>query len=128
MSVNKGKKHQADSVVIYFSTEDDCWVAHSLRTDQIGVGERIVDALANVLKGIYLIQEEALKDGSLAVYREAPKEIQALAKRAKNLPNEIFDVAHMMVHGEWPKDWNPPEPKAGKLTAFKAELQEFAEI
>jgi hypothetical protein len=126
--VAKDKKHQADSFVIYRSDEDQCWVAHSLRTDQIGTGERMVDALADVLKAVYLVQDEALKDGSLAAYREAPKEIQDLAKKAKKLPTEIFDVAHMIAHGEWPKDWNPPEPKSRKSQAFKADIQEFVEV
>jgi hypothetical protein len=112
-----------DSVVIYFSEDDNCWVAHGLRTDQIGTGESIVDALADVLKAVQAVYEEALNDGSLAVHRDAPKEIQEMFETAKDLPGEIFEVAYKMAHGKWPEDWNPPEQKEPKNAAsFKTEL------
>jgi len=122
--VAQRKTNLAESIVIYSSKEDACWIAHSLKTDQIGTGDRIVDALADVLKAIHLIQDEARKDSSLAVYRRAPKDILAKAKKAKRLPNDIFEVAHKMVHGDWPADWNPPEPKRENVAAFKADIQE----
>jgi endonuclease YncB( thermonuclease family) len=118
--VAKKKSNLSDSVVIYFSQEDNCWIAHGLRTDQIGTGDRIVDALAEVLRAIQAIHEEALKDGSLAVYRDAPKEIRDMFKAAKKLPGEIYEVAHKMAHGLWPEDWNPPEPKNAE--SFRTEL------
>jgi len=116
----KTKSILSDSVVIYFSQEDNCWIAHGLRTDQIGTGDRIVDALAEVLRAVQAIYQEALKDGSLAVYREAPKEIRDMFKTAKKLPGEIFEVAHKIAHGTWPAGWNPPEPKTAE--SFKTEL------
>jgi hypothetical protein len=122
----KRKPSLHDSIVIYPSEEDKCWIAHSLKTDQIGTGERIVDALADVLKAIHAIQEEALKDGTLAVYRNAPPEIQQLFRKAKDLPREIFEVAHKMVHGKWPEDWSKPEPKSQRRAAFKTDIDELA--
>lgn len=122
----KRKTNRAESIVIYLSDEDECWIAHSLKTDQIGTGERVVDALADVLKAIHLIHDEAAKDASLAVYRDAPREIQQMAKKAKKLPLEIFEVAHKMVHGEWPVDWNPPEPKKENAEMFKTQIHELA--
>lgn len=126
MAVPKPKDHLDESAVIYLSDEDKCWIAHSLRTDQIGTGARIVDALADVLKAVQLIREEAEKDATLAVLREAPKEIQEMARTAKKLPREIYEVAHKMVHGEWPEDWNPPVPKDDSTEPFKAEIHEVS--
>jgi hypothetical protein len=119
-------RNSKETLVIYYSKEDRCWIAHSLKTDQIGTGDRIVDALADVLKAIHVIRDEALKDSSLAVYRDAPPEIQKMAKKAKQLPGEIFEVAHKMVHGDWPEDWNPPEPKEENDQPFKTEIAELA--
>ena len=122
----KKKANHKESIVIYWSEEDVCWIAHTLKTDQIGTGSRIVDALADVLKALLMIHEEARKDRSLAVFRNAPKEIQDIAKTAKRLPMEIYDVAHKMVHGTWPHDWNPPEPKQIKGRPFKAKIPDLA--
>jgi hypothetical protein len=122
----KRKANLNEGIVIYFSQEDNCWIAHSLKTDQLGTGERIVDALADVLKAIHLIRDEAAKDRSLALYRDAPREIQQMFKKAKSLPGEIFEVAHKMVHGEWPRDWNPPEPKQETGAPFKTDIVKLA--
>lgn len=113
------KQNYSDEVVIYWSEEDGCWIAHTIRTDQIGTGERIVDALADALKAVSSIIEEAGKDPTLALYRDAPNEIKDIAKTAKQLPLEIYEVAHKMVHGKWPEDWNPPEPREDGNEAFK---------
>jgi hypothetical protein len=125
-TVAKRKANLKESMVIYWSDEDKCWIAHTLKTDQIGTGERIVDALADVLKALQMIHEEASKDRSLAVLRDAPKEIQDMRRTAKKLPMEIYEVAHKMVHGKWPEDWNPPEPKKGKNKPFQAQIQDMA--
>jgi NTP pyrophosphatase (non-canonical NTP hydrolase) len=118
------KQNHFDEVVIYWSKDDHCWIAHTIQTDQIGTGDRIVDALADVLKAVASIIEEAERDCTLAIYRDAPDEIKDIAKTAKRLPHEIYEVAHKMVHGDWPKDWNPPEPRDDGNRAFKAELIE----
>jgi hypothetical protein len=121
--VAKKKIQVKETTVIYFSEEDDCWIAHGIHTDQIGTGSRIVDALADFLKAIEQICEEAAKDPTLAYLREAPPEIKEKYRTANKLPGEIYEVAYKMVHGHWPKDWNPPEPRDGKET-FKAKVLE----
>jgi hypothetical protein len=123
------KKIQLDEeAVIYFSEEDQCWIAHGLHTDQIGTGQRIVDALADFIKAVDQILDEAAKDESLAYLREAPREIRKIYKTAQALPGEIYEVAHKMVHGRWPSDWNPPEPRLhlDHKRAFKAVVTEPA--
>ena len=99
-----GKIGFADTVVIYYSREDRCWVAHSLRTDQIGTGNRIVDALADVMRAVDQVCALAASDSSIAYLREAPAEIRKLARRAKKLPGEIHEIAHRMARGSWPRD------------------------
>lgn len=98
------KQAIADSVVIYWSKDDACWIAHSLRTDQIGFGSRVVDALADVIRAVAQSHEVAASDPRIAAYQDAPQEIQQLADQAAPLPLEIYEIAHKMVHGEWPMD------------------------
>lgn len=102
------KKHRIepfeDEVVIYHSEEDGCWVAHSLRTDQVGAGDRIVDALATLIRGIHGLCRLAAQDRTVGYLREAPAEIQNLARKAKVLPLEVYEVAHKMATGQWPED------------------------
>jgi len=90
--------------VIYYDTEDECWVAHSLDTDQVGTGGRIVDALADLIRAVQALFELAKQDNSIALFRKAPPEIVAKIKKAKKLPGEVYEVAHRMVHGKWPSD------------------------
>lgn len=93
-----------DECIIYYDKDDKCWVAHSLRMDQVGVGDCVIDALASLISAVDFVIEDASKDSSLAVFRDAPKEVQDMKAGAKKLPREIFEIAHKMVHGEWPKD------------------------
>src|SRR3982751_5626770 len=101
-TVKPSRTHLVESAVIYHSREDECWIAHSLRTDQIGTGNRIVDALADLIRAVDQVRRVAKADRTVALHRDAPKDIQRLAKRAKPLPREIYEVAHRMVHNEWP--------------------------
>jgi len=96
-----------DRVVVYASTEDQCWVAHSLRTDQIGVGDSIVEAVVDLVRAVKNLMESAVKDDRVQVCHEAPPEIQELADSAEELPRSIIDVVTQRVHGPWPKNWPP---------------------
>ena len=108
-----------DTCVIYHSEEDGCFVAHSLRTDQIGTGDCVVAALADLMRAIEELLELAEKERDVAIYRDAPPEIRRMAKRAKPLPVELYEIAHKMVHGEWPKELavNASPRKRGTFTA-----------
>lgn len=114
-------KQPTDSVVIYWSAEDKCYTAHSLRTDQIGLGPRIVDALAEVMRAVAYAKEVADGDSRVSLLHEAPKDIQQLAKKAKPLPLEIYDIAHKMVTGEWPDYISTPDVKSAQ--PLRADLQ-----
>lgn len=118
------KKRLEDIAVIYRSDEDGVWVAHSLRTDQIGTGDGVVDALADLLRAIDTVWEIARADKSVAFLREAPKDIQRLSKSAKRLPAEIYEVAHKLARGQWPAEIEPTfEVKRGSKKFF-AEIKE----
>ncbi len=114
-----------DEVVIYPNHEDGGWIAHSLRTDQIGIGDSIVESLADVMRAVDQVCRAAEKDETLAYLREAPGDIKEILARAKPLPKEIFEVAHWKVHGRWPRGWSDPQPEDGG-DAFKAEIREPA--
>ena len=105
--MGNGKNHSigpfVDRCVIYYETHDKCWVAHSLRTDQIGAGDCVVDALTALLRAVDFVLKDAAQDHTLAVFREAPKDIQDIANSAETLPREVFEIAHKMVRGKWPQ-------------------------
>ena len=111
-----------DEIIIYFSKEDGCWIAHSLRTDQIGTGGRIVDALADALKAIDEVFDLAARDKTVAHLREAPAEVKRKVKRSARLPREIYEIAHQKARGHWPKDWTAPELKGSQVKTFRAEF------
>jgi hypothetical protein len=101
------KNHGDDIAVLYRSEEDSVWVAHSLRTDQVGVGNRIVDALADLIRAVDAVLAIAHADKTVAYLREAPADIQKLRDSAKCLPGEIYEVAHKMARGQWPDEIDP---------------------
>jgi len=94
-----------DRVVVYPSSEDQCWVAHSLRTDQIGVGDSIVEAVVDLVGAVRNLIAEAAKDERVQVGQDAPPEIQRLAESAEKLPDSIISVITQRVCGPWPKSW-----------------------
>lgn len=119
-------KHQfKDKCVIYESRQDNCWVAHSLRTDQIGTGDCVVDALADLLKAIGQILNLANQENDVAVSREAPARIQRMVQTAQPLPREIYEIAYKRVHGEWPEDFKP-NFKTPHRRKYKADIPEAA--
>jgi hypothetical protein len=81
-----------DEIVVYHSEEDGCWFAHSLRADQIGAGDRIVDALADLIRGIVSLLDMAREDATIGLKREAPPEVKAIAAKSTALPLEILEV------------------------------------
>jgi hypothetical protein len=100
-------EHFEDSALIYHSQENGCWIAHSLRTDQVGTGIDMGHALADLIRGVDGLLELAREDETMAYLREAPADIRARAAASKNLPREIYEVAHKIARGDWPKDIDP---------------------
>jgi hypothetical protein len=104
------RRNFRETCVIYASSEDDCWVAHGLRTDQIGTGNCVVDALADFMKAMDQVLKAASEGKNITVLRAAPPEIKAMAKRARPLPREIYEIAHKKLYGRWPRDFCVASP------------------
>jgi hypothetical protein len=77
------KRRFRETCVIYESSEDGCWVVHGLRTDQIGTGNCVVDALADFMKAIDQVLKIASQGKNISVLRPAPPEVRAMAKTAR---------------------------------------------
>lgn len=93
----------ADECVVYHSKTDNCWLAHSLRTDQIGTGKDAIDALVELLESVRSLLILSRKHTDIRVRREAPFAVQKLAHKAISLPNELFEIACKRARGVWPK-------------------------
>lgn len=68
-----------DTIVVYPSEDGVHYVAHSLRTDQIGVGETFTEAVAELSRAYVALWEAHARDPSVVIERPAPPEIQLLA-------------------------------------------------
>lgn len=115
-----------DTIIIYYSAEDSCWIAHSLRTDQIGACDHPVSALVALVKAVRAIVQLAKRDESIAYLREAPPEIQRRARNAKLIPASVFGMACDMAAGDWPSDWSPPDLRSNSKQAMKLIVPRFA--
>jgi len=127
MGCKSGKPERLrDTCVIYYSREDKCWVAHSVRTDQIGMDDCVVHALADLMRAVEQVLRIAGEDRTIAVLRDAPAKIRKLAESARPLPQEISEIAHKMVHGDWPDDLrvdiDPPHGSAMTVDITEEEL------
>jgi len=92
--------------VIYFSKEDDCWIAHSLHTDQMGYGDCIVDALADLFVALRQIVTAQSSDKTIEIFCEAPLHIQNIKQVAKELPECFYQIACDRADGKWPRDFD----------------------
>jgi hypothetical protein len=117
------KTEFTDTAIIFYSEEDGCWVAHGLHTDQVGTGNKLVAALADLMQAIQAVCDLALADESIAFLREAPPEIQRIAASAKPLPKELSEIAHKMAYGDWP-DYLKLDIDAEGDGSFSAEVSE----
>jgi hypothetical protein len=117
----------SETLVIYYSVEDQRWIAHGLHTDQIGDGDSVIAAIEDALRGINAVQTIAHDDPSVEFWREAPPDIQAMAHAAQSLPREIYEIAHRRAHGRWPNDV-PVDVKPDTGVSFKTEIRERQEV
>lgn len=118
------KKHE-DQILVYYSPQDKSWFAHSFRTDQIGCGDCILESIESLLRGIKSIMDLAAKDRDIEIWREAPAEVQAKAKKAKELPYEFIEIAYRRVHGTWPKEL-PLQANPSATARFTGKISDLA--
>lgn len=85
-------KNYLDHFVVYRSLDEpDKFVAHSIRTDQVGVSDDIEDAIYELFHAIHVLLEEAKHDSSVAIQHLAPSHvIELFLKKAQPLPEPIL--------------------------------------
>jgi hypothetical protein len=113
-----------DTFAIYYSAQDECWIAHSLRTDQFGTGDCVVNALVDGMKAVDEIIELAKRKPGIQVFSDAPPEIQALAQNARKLPDELYAIAHNRLYGDWPEDLKVRVDVESPDSTFQARVRE----
>ena len=97
----KASVHLCHDVWVLYPSKTDKgrYVAHSLRTDQIGVGDCIVDAYCELVKAIHALLQEAQRDATIDIYQDAPDDIWAMLNDARKLPDEIAEIAALRLAG-----------------------------
>lgn len=86
-----------EKCVIYESAESvGLWVAHGVRTCQIGTGQNPQTALANFIKAIYVVSTLSVSEYN--VFRNAPDRIHNYLTEAIPLPNNIRQKAMIAAH------------------------------
>lgn len=95
-----------DEFVIYYSKEDASWIAHSLHTDQIGLGDCVVDAIVDLMVCLHNLCELAKKQRDIQRYVEAPEDIQKLRQNARSLPDCIAQIAVERFYHQFPSEWS----------------------
>jgi hypothetical protein len=73
-------------------------VAHSLYTDQIGVGDSVLDAYIELFRAVRALLAETRRDERVKVFQPAPERVWRMLERAEPLPKEIVQIAHRMLH------------------------------
>ena len=116
-----------DTVVIYWSRSDQKWIAHSLRTDQIGIGECVIEALAEEMKAVRFSMELAEKDETIKLFRSAPQWVKDKVDNAQRLAEEAYERAYKLVYGRWPKSIEPL-PDIKKNRRYVAKIKEEAPV
>lgn len=97
---NKRSLHEfMDTFAIYYSRENGYWIAHSLRTDRVGKGDCIVNALVDGLRAVKQVVDQTRRKRGTQVFRPAPDDVQEIAQTAEKLPDEIYQRALKMYHG-----------------------------
>lgn len=105
MNGQNGASSFKDEFVVYYSKEDNSWIAHSLRTDQLGFGDCVVDALSDLLVGLHNLIDLAKKGQPIIILNEAPPEIQLIRQTAKILPDCIAQIAIERYYHQLPSEW-----------------------
>lgn len=113
-----------DECVIYFSRADNCWIAHSLHTDQVGTGKNMLDAFVELLRAIGSLIELSSEGTPVSIRREAPRGVQKRAGKAIPVPQELYVIALKRARGEWPDDFRVfAEPS--RRCPVSAKIQNF---
>ena len=119
--------HFIDTWVFYESEhEPGMWVAHSLNTDQIGMGTCVLDAYVALHRAMHVLLQAAASDPRIDAFRPAPSEIRRIRHHARPLPREVIEIAEMRMQGKRPRR-KPKAPYGGRVRKLTAPVElEFA--
>ena len=92
--MEKLKKPKQLETIVYFSKEDDCFIAHSVECDQMGEGETKEEAIDSLGITLSLTYEDSKKHSDIAFYSKSPKSIQQALEKAKSNPNKYPPIIH----------------------------------
>ncbi len=119
-----------DIIVLYPSVDDvepGLWVAHSARTDQVGVGHDLIEAIRELALSVRTLLEEAAKDPTVRVEQPAPLEVLRKLQGATSLPKPLLERVRAALHSYMRKDsdeyWDAespgPEPDADRVFSWE---------
>ena len=112
-----------DTWVLYLSEDEEgMWVAHSLNTDQVGMGKCALDAYVALYKAMESLLEAASKDARIDLFSRAPEEVCRRARHARPLPKEIVDIAQMRLRGQRPRR-RVGAPYGGRCRTLSAQAE-----
>ncbi len=112
-----------DSWVLYLSDDEEgMWVAHSLNTDQVGMGTCALDAYVALYKAMQSLLEAASKDPRINLFRRAPDAICERVRHARPVPKEIVEIAQMRLRGRHPRR-RVSAPYGGRCRNLSAQVE-----
>jgi hypothetical protein len=118
----KAPRNFVDVCVIYRSEDDPgMWVAHSVNTDQIGMGKCILEAYITLRKALHSLIEEYEKDPTIPLISPAPVEIQQRLKLARPLPKVLLDRAEELI-ARRKQPSRMIQPYGGQFSNLRADL------
>ncbi len=123
MTCSKKLSSFKDKCVIYYSRADHAWIAHSLRTDQLGYGECVVDALVDLLIGTRNLLALKRKDPDIELFHSPPPKIKRYVKNASPLPPVLWEIALGRFLKKIPYRIHVDVPKSDRLTVQFPEPQ-----
>ncbi len=116
-------KHFVDVWLLYLSDDEKgMWVAHSLNTDQVGMGKCALDAYIALYRAMQSLLEAASKDARINLFSRAPDEVRQRAKYARPLPKEIVEIAQMRLRGQRPRQ-RVGEPYGGRCKNLSTQVE-----
>lgn len=115
--------HRVDTWLIYEVDEDPgMWVAHSLNTDQIAMGQSVLDAYVELRKVMTILAEEYQKNPKLDIWTPAGPEVIARLEHARMLPKEIMEIAEIKLAGKRPRQ-KYQEPWGGRCKTLTVAVE-----
>ena len=109
-----------DTWILYPSTSKrGYWIAHSVNTDQIGMGASVLNAYLELHKAMDILLAEAKKHKMADIIHPAPQEILDKLAHARPLPKKIVDIATMKLRGVKKALPRYKAPYGGKCQSLK---------